>query len=181
MGRDKTALKVDDQPLVHRQLELLRRSGASDLWVSVAFGAEGLEGYLSLGARPVRDRFEKSGPLAGVHVVLESCECDLVLIVAVDMPRLTPDVLAQLVQKARPGCGVVPKSTSGYEPLAAVYPRNVAAEAKSRLERRSLSLQHFVGACVESGQLTVWDVSNSDRAFFENWNSPSDLPPGLLT
>lgn len=179
MGRDKASLIVDNQPLVRRQLEILRQAGASELIISVGAGAGSPQPFESEGVRLVADAFEDSGPLGGLHAALTVCRCDWLMVLAVDMGRMTANCLSQLAAQAKAGCGVVPKLGHNYEPLAAIYPRSVADEARLRLERRQLDMQGFVEACVVAGRLLTWEAPEAGRELFGNWNSPSDLPPGI--
>ena len=175
MGRPKSGLRVGDEPLLLRQLRLLLDAGAEERWVSL--GTAGEAGVrMDPEVRVVRDEQSGQGPLAGIERVLAHTETRWVLILAVDLPEMTADFLRRLVAGRLPGQGVVPRLGSRFEPLAAVYPQSALGEAVIRLDRGERSLQEFVGALVDSGQMRVLEVEREQAALFTNWNRPEDYP-----
>lgn len=117
------------------------------------------------------------GPLGGLAALLGAMEGDMLLVLAVDLGRITPEMLTRLAAATTWGCGVVPRSAAGLEPLAACYPATLATEAHERLVAgEDLSLHGFVHAGIASGHLRWLDLTPSEAALFANWNSPADLP-----
>jgi len=119
MGRDKAWLAVGGQSLLARQVRLLRDAGACEVFISGRAGAD----YGALGCRVLTDRFPGAGPLAGIEVALDAASAPLLLVLAVDMPHMSADVLQQLVGQCTETTGVVPRLAGAIEPLAAVYPK----------------------------------------------------------
>lgn len=116
------------------------------------------------------------GPLGGLAALLEAMRGDMLLVLAVDLGRISPAMLERLVVAAAPGRGVVPRTSRGAEPLAALYPAALVAEARARVEAGSdLALHTFVEAGVRGGQLRWLDLAPADEAAFANWNTPDDL------
>lgn len=176
MGRDKALLPDPVHgTLLQRQLALVQ--SVRPLEVLVSCRAEQTLPDLP-DVRRVHDAGTQ-GPLAGVAALLEAMRGDLLLVVAVDLGRLTPAMLTRLVGAAEPRVGVVPRTDRGPEPLAALYPVALAAEAGGRLaEGRDLSLRAFVEAGVARGRLRWFDLTPAEAALFANWNTPDDLPAG---
>lgn len=175
MGRPKSGLLVGGEPLLRRQLRLLLDAGVEDRWVSI--GAAGNIGMtLESEVRVVRDQRSSQGPLAGIEQGLAQTRAQWVLILAVDLPEMTAGFLRGLVAQRLPGQGVVPRLAGRFEPLVAVYPQAALREAILRLDRGERSLQGFVGALVDSGQIRVREVEPEQARLFTNWNRPEDYP-----
>lgn len=173
MGRDKARLSIAGEPLWRRQWRVLRESGAQPVVLVQAPGRRALT--RRRGVRVLRDRFENAGPLAGLHAALSKTRAEFVAVLAVDMPAIDSDWFTRLIAQCTPGCGAVVRSKNGYEPLAAIYPREVLAEAEARLTRGEYSLQHFVAALVRSRRLRVLRTRAVDLPHLANWNTPEDV------
>ncbi len=173
MGRDKARLRVEGEPLWRRQWRVLRKSGARPVVLVQTPGQRALTRQRDV--RVLRDRFENSGPLAGLHAALSETRAEFVAVLAVDMPAIEPGWFERLFAQCAPGCGAVVRSKNGYEPLAAIYPREALADAEARLERGKYSLQHFVAALVRSRRLRVLRARATDLPQLANWNAPADV------
>jgi len=175
MGRDK-ALLADATygTLLERQLALVASLRPAEILISCR-AEQNLP--LPTTARRIHDA-GTAGPLAGVAALLEAMRGDLLLVLAIDLAKMTPDWLAHLAAAAAPGRGVVSRSPRGLEPLAAIYPRALASEARARLERGTdLSMHGFVAAGIELGLLGCIEPGASGADVFTNWNTPDDLAP----
>lgn len=178
MGCDKAQLHVDGLPLWKRQMNVLRMAGERPVRLVQACGQRALGP-----AVVVRDQFADAGPLAGLHAALLAGEASWVAVVAVDMPALTPSWFRRLFALCGPGFGAVVRTENGYEPLAAIYPRDALPEIEARLHRRQLSLRDCVATLVNDGRLRAICSTTEDAAQLLNWNTPADRelvpPPGL--
>ena len=85
MGRDKALLEWRGRPLLEHMQTLLREAGASQVIVSGPYG--GLA---------VPDRAPGKGPLGGIASIAATLPDGVLILVPVDMPRLTPAMLATL-------------------------------------------------------------------------------------
>src|ERR1700756_2015558 len=86
MGTDKAFVLLDGRPLLARTLGLAL-SLTSDVCIV------GDPAKFASFAPVVEDMFPGCGPLAGIHAALRSSQTELNLILAVDMPFLTPALL----------------------------------------------------------------------------------------
>ncbi|MBX3746704.1 MAG: molybdenum cofactor guanylyltransferase [Verrucomicrobiae bacterium] len=172
MGRDKAWIELDGHPLLRRQLDLARAAGADDLWISGRPDTD----YSGLDAPVLLDRTPGLGPLAGLHRGLEAARHDLVLALAVDLARLTPDWLRLVAGHGAPGCGAVPVADGRPQPLAAFYPRAIAPRVARHLAGRRLALQALVADGVAQGELVLVSLGPEAAPAFANWNVPADLP-----
>lgn len=177
MGRPKSGLPVAGELLLARQLRILREAGVDECWVS--WGTEG-NPEIPTGAevRIIRDARAGEGPLAGIERVLACARHPWVLILAVDLPAMSPAFLRGLIAGCELGKGIVPRLEGRFEPLAAVYPASAWSEASVRLSRGDRALQGFVSAVVAGGSLRVHEVTPEEVPLFTNWNHPEDFRAG---
>lgn len=86
MGSDKALLEWQGQPLLQHMQGLLHTAGAGRVVVSGDYPGDDI----------VPDRIRDIGPLGGVASVAEALPDGVLLLVPVDMPLLTPALLATL-------------------------------------------------------------------------------------
>ena len=189
MGRDKAWLEIDGQPLLARQLQLVKEIGASEVFISGRVGVD----YSGFDCRVLEDQMVDAGPLGGIATALAEIRSSLLLVLAVDMPRVTGKFLLQLLSRCERQIGTIPKVGGAIEPLAAVYSKAAFGlieelftarkefgpkrQVFSALEK-SLSATNFAEKCVEGGLAKFFDVAESERELFENWNYPKDVKGG---
>lgn len=87
MGRDKALLDWQGRPLIDHMLGLLRAAGASRIVVSGDRPAHG----------GIPDAWPGRGPVGGLASVLGDCGDGRVVVVPVDLPRLSASRIASLV------------------------------------------------------------------------------------
>ena len=174
MGRDKALLELDGIPLVLRTARLLE---AVVTRVAVIGRAEC---YARLGVQTLPDDFPGCGPLGGIATALRSSHAAWSLVVACDLPYLTPGWLEYLVGRARASTAnvVVPESARGLEPLCAMYHERSKAAITAMLERglRKVSdaLAGLPAGTVEKITEAGWKAFDSQGWLFKNMNSPAD-------
>jgi molybdopterin-guanine dinucleotide biosynthesis protein A len=172
MGRDKAWLPLDGQPLLARQIAVVRELGPAELLISGRTDSD----YSSLGYPVLRDAFPEAGPLAGIAAGLEAATAPLMLVLAVDMAGMTSAALRHLRACCAEGAGVVPKVGHRLEPLAAFYPKAAASLALDLLQQQLRAVRTFAECCKQAGLVSEHEVEETDWRCFANWNSPGDLP-----
>jgi molybdopterin-guanine dinucleotide biosynthesis protein A len=171
MGRDKAMLCLNKKPLWVRQKQVLLESGAQPVTVVRKRGQPQLEGNPHL----LYDTVDGAGPLAGLHAALLACRTNLLAVLAVDMPQIDAAWFRWLSGFCRPGVGTVVRIPSGFEPLAAIYPREALATVTSHLRLEDRSLQHLAIALVQAHRLVAVPLAESERHHLLNWNAPHDV------
>jgi molybdopterin-guanine dinucleotide biosynthesis protein A len=173
-GRDKALAEMDGEPMLARMRELL--SGvASKVRVVAAPGK-----YASLGIESVADRWPGEGPLGGIITALRFTErddpyCQWNLMVSCDMPFLTREWLAFLLQRAATSEAqvVLPRSHHGLEPLCACYKTNAARslqmEFDAGVRKVTQALQQLKTEVLDEAD---WKRFDSDGRLFWNMNTP---------
>ena len=175
MGRDKARLEIGGRPLMARQIQLARETGAGEIFISGRAGAD----YAEFKCPVLYDRFGDAGPLAGIERVLAETSSAKVLVLAVDMPNLTPVILKQLIGRARERMGVIPRIEGRMEPLAAVYSKSARNLAVSLLDDGIYAVKTFAERCVQNGLAEFFDFDAGATHQFANWNLPSDASSAL--
>ena len=175
MGRDKaTLLLPDGRSLLDRALQTLQDVGARELLVSVRPG----QTYGKPNTREVVDAADNCGPLAGLIAALGNASTECILVLAVDLPAMSPDYLRKLLAASATHGGAVPHHGGFYEPLAAVYPRIAVAAAREVFSSGQYSLQAWVQVLAKKGQIQPVPVEPFETGFFANWNQPDDTLAG---
>lgn len=174
MGRDKAFLEVDRQSLWRLQLAKLRAVCGE---VVICGSASQRPFFAAEGVRFEADAVADLGPLSGIARALGSTQATHVLVLAVDMPKMSERYLLRLLEAACPSYGVVPERAGAFEGLCAVYPAGIYPLVLELLSGADRSLQGLVRSGVERNLLRSLPVADSELGLFENWNAPSDLAP----
>src|SRR5262249_37851053 len=168
MGRDKALLDFDGEPLWKRQLHTLRTLRPEEIFISGRPRKE-WEDY-----EVIADEVIDGGPLAGVAASLHRCTTSHLVVLAIDLPKMTAKYLSSLIDLADDGVGVMPVSTQGFEPLAALYPQRCRQIAQDCLEDSDYSMQNFVRKACARGWLREQPILPNELRVFTNLNGLAD-------
>jgi molybdopterin-guanine dinucleotide biosynthesis protein A len=123
MGRNKALLVLRDRTLIEIVASAVREAAGT---VSIIGSPEI---YVPFGFPVIPDRLPGLGPLGGIETALSTTTAGWNLIVACDMPRVTPFLLRRILAEAdaHPDAGcVLPVSAGGLvEPLCAAYHKRI--------------------------------------------------------
>ncbi len=171
MGRDKAWVEIDGEPLIARSLRTVRGAGIAEIYVSGRAGTD----YSSLHCSVLLDHETGLGPLSGIDRGLDTVQAPLVFILAVDLPRMTTELIRRLVGRCDPLTGVIPKVKGHLEPLAAIYPKRCRYLARECLLKFRLAARDFAQSCLREHAVRTMSVPEKYNPCFENWNTPSDV------
>lgn len=166
-GVNKGALPLGSSVIVDRQLAAIRHVAGHVFVVG-----RPAEAWSARGLTVVPDDLPECGPLGGIYTAIRHSPCDRTLVVACDLPFLSPALLERLASETADA--VVPRSARGLEPLCAIYARACLAEIRARLDRGELAASVLPSGVrvIEIGQeLTAGDP---DGRLFLNVNTPHD-------
>ena len=172
MGTDKAFITLDGRTLLARALDSAR-SVATDVQI-----VGDPEKFAAFGP-VVEDIFRGCGPLGGIHAALRASRMNLNLILAVDLPFVSPQLLQYLVTRARnaPDALVtVPHSRSGWQPLCAVYRPQFADFAENALRKG----RYKIDVLFDESRAEVIEEGDFESAgfptnMFRNLNTPEEL------
>jgi molybdenum cofactor guanylyltransferase len=171
-GADKSALVVGGTRIIDRQLAAL-----ASVTGDVRLVSNDARRYPGLGIPVIEDAIPGAGPLGGLYSALLDARHDRVLILACDLPFVTPELLQRLVDESAGRDdidAVVPRSSRGLEPLCALYRRRCADAARRRIERGALRVVELLTDLrireIGPDALGAYDTGS----LFENVNTPHD-------
>lgn len=138
--------------------------------------------YAELDVRVVEDLWPGQGPLGGIITALRTTAetgggCEWNLIVGCDMPFLTREWLAYLIQRAQASKAevVVPKSAHGPEPLCACWRTSTAQKLQRAFEggtrKITEGMKHLSMEVLDEAD---WKRFDSANRLFWNMNTPAD-------
>ena len=172
---DKAFLDFRGQSLIERALSVMGMvcDRVTIVGEAAKFSKYGSSKYVPV----VADIFPGCGPLAGIHAALTHSTAELNLMLAVDMPFISKELLEFLFVTAEAGDAMitVPRTNRGLQPLCAVYRRDFSTAAEQALRAGKYKVDAaFSGATtrvVEEDELVA--VGFSEHNFF-NVNTPQD-------
>jgi molybdopterin-guanine dinucleotide biosynthesis protein A len=170
MGEDKAFLRLGDETLISRALNL-----AKLLTPNVRIVGESAK-FAKLGP-VVEDVYPERGPLGGIHAALLSTKTALNLMLAVDTPFIERGFLEFLILEARGSDAIVtvPRSDGHIHPLCAVYRKEFAAMAEQSLilgqNRIDLLFSRVKTRVVEEPELQQFGFRTE---MFRNINTPEE-------
>lgn len=171
MGADKAFVKLQGRTLLARALELAR-SVAGEVRIV------GDRAKFAAFAPMVEDVFPGCGPLAGIHAALRASQTDLNLVLAVDLPLMSPELFQYMVSRARGTSATVTaaRANGGWQPLCAVYRKDFADAAEQALRAGN----YKIDTLFEPGRTQlVSEQELADAGFsadiFRNVNTPEEL------
>jgi molybdopterin-guanine dinucleotide biosynthesis protein A len=169
MGSDKAFAEIGGVATVVRIAQLL-----GDLFEEVLL--VGGEPPPEARGRRVADREGPACPLRGLTSALDAAAGERVLVVATDLPLVTPDLMLALVAWPEADA-VVPRTGDGCHPLCALYRRDaILPVARSRLAAGELGLRGLLAA-LDTSYLDGRELERVDPEgiALTDVNTPDDL------
>jgi molybdenum cofactor guanylyltransferase len=117
MGTDKALLTFHGKPLLVHMFRLIE-----PLCDKVLISGQNSD-YTSFGFEIVPDLYTGCGPIAGIFSVLKYSVFDWNLLVSVDVPFVNEELFLFLISNMGEYDCIIPKHTSGVEPLIGLYHR----------------------------------------------------------
>src|SRR5208282_4011103 len=170
MGTDKAFLKVDGRTLLDRALTLM--AAVCDSVTIVGDPAK-----FAADRSVVSDIFPGCVPLAGIHAALAHSTAELNLMLAVDMPFVSKELLTFLFATAESDDAIVtvPRMGKGLQPLCAVYRRDFLTIAEQALGAQRYKIDAAFSRVsvrvIEKEELVA--AGFGEQSFF-NINTPQD-------
>jgi molybdenum cofactor guanylyltransferase len=168
--KDKVFLEFGGQTLLDRALAV---TGTVCDRVAIVGDPAKFAKYESV----VADIFPGCGPLAGIHAALLHSSAELNLMLAVDMPFVSRELLAFLLAAAEEDDAIitVPRTGKGLQPLCAVYRCDFSTVAEQALRAGKYKIDAAFSSVsvrvIEEGELGA--AGFSEQSFF-NVNTPQD-------
>jgi len=172
MGRDKALVTIGGRTLLERVLESARA-------VTDDVRIVGDPAKYAAFAPTIPDIFPGCGPLAGIHAALRTSDREVNLILAVDVPFVTAELLRYLIDRAEElpmSLATVVRTTNGWQPLCAVYRREFAELAEKSMRGGRYKIDALFDA---SGTRVIVEeelhAAGFSEGLFRNLNTPEEL------
>lgn len=174
MGQNKALMPFLGQPMIQRVVE--RLGGLGD---EMLVTTNQPEAFQFLGLPLVADVLPGTGALGGLYTALLAAHAPRVLVVACDMPFVSPQ-LARLeldLLTAEDWDVVIPTTLEGLEPLHAVYRRETCIPAIERAlqEQKRRMISWFGDVRVRELSLEEVRAVEPELRAFMNVNTPEEL------
>jgi molybdenum cofactor guanylyltransferase len=171
MGTDKAFVSLDGRTLLARALDIAR-------CVTQDVRIVGDPQKFATFGPTVEDVFPNCGPLGGIHAALRSSPTNLNLILAVDVPFVSPALLQHLIERASnsPAKVTVAQTGGGYQPLCAVYRRSFADAAEKALQEGRYKIDTlFAATSTQMIAESELEAAGFSPKIFRNLNTPQEL------
>ncbi len=170
--RDKAFLKIDNVPIIKRQLGLIRK-----YFKKIIIVTNSPDKYKSLrGIRVIPDIAADQGPLGGILSGLLASRDLYNFAVACDMPFIDPDLIRYMFKNSTGYDVVVPRVNNRYEPLFCIYSKNCIRHIKPLVRKKIFKISRFFPK-VKVRQIGRKEMARFGRPgkIFVNLNTPEDL------
>jgi molybdopterin-guanine dinucleotide biosynthesis protein A len=173
MGFDKTAVTFDGRTLLTIVVERIRPICVE---VIVAGGTKSRKSDRVGDVRFVDDQITGRGPLAGLQAGLSAASQDFSLVVASDLPFLSPQLLAYMATVTKGYQALVPRAGGRLHPLHAIYARSALEVIGELLHQGESSLLELLDRINmrELAEEEIWEHDPAGLSLF-NLNRPQDL------
>ena len=169
MGRDKALIEWDGQPLIARVLAAAYPLQAPLFIV----GNPDQYAHLDLPVHP--DLHPGLGPIGGLHTALATAASP-VLLLACDLPFLTPEFLRMLVGRRGIHQAIVPCTADGAQPLCALYEPSCQTVIESAIAASKRSMRGLLQQlAVDELGTEVWRPYDESGLLFANLNTPEEV------
>ncbi len=168
MGTDKALLKINDNDLLSRAIEVCQPV-CSRIIIS-----SNNPKHRKSGIHVVPDEIQNCGPMGGVYACLKQSSTDWGFVLSVDAVFVEPKFIEFLITEIDAFDAVVPVHSKGIEPLIAFYHRNCLPEMEGMLKKGDFKMRNlFSKINVKYIDVQNW-VEKFPRLLF-NLNKPGDL------
>ncbi len=163
MGSGKAELNILGKLLLEHQLETAVMLGADDILIS------GNPEYTGC-ADSVVDELPHRGPLGGIYSCMKRAKHEKCVVLGVDMPAVTAEMLGKLVREHHQGGGITLAAHGGMpEPLAGVYDTALCEKIRELIAEEGVSMRRLIQEC----SVKCVDLYENEPLWY-NCNTPKE-------
>lgn len=178
MKRDKAFLQIGEKTFVENAARILAPV-CRQIKIVLNKSQTHFTRKLPENTQYIFDIYENRGALGGIHAAFKDCETEFALILAVDLPFVTSEVIKKMCEIAidkKDFAAVVPiQNDSRRQPLAAVYRVKDCLPTIEKLlsEEKSLSVRSFLDEI--STKVIDQKYLSGQKELFFNVNNRADF------
>lgn len=168
MGYDKGLAIVNGKKMIEKVYEAL--SQVVDKVIIIANS----DSYDYLNLPVYEDIYKEIGPVAGIYTGLSHSTTEKNIIVACDMPFVSPQLLSNILDHIGNNQIVVPTVNDHLEPLCGFYKKEILEELKEIIEMEVYPV-HRVIEFFDHLALKINEEEMNASTVFTNINKPEDI------
>ncbi len=172
MGTNKALLKLNEKTTVERLVDTLKV-----YFDDIILVTNDTDAFQFLGVKMVPDHYQGMGPLAGFHAGLKASNYDVNFIVACDMPFVSGELAATLVEKIEHYDALIPVINGKKQTLCGVFQKKIVTKIEECIENGRLPIKHLLDHLnvlyLSEKDLQVYSNIDIERVFF-NMNHPHE-------
>jgi molybdenum cofactor guanylyltransferase len=174
-GKNKALIEINNKPLVKLVIEDLSKVVDQVIVVTSAGQYDSIAGT-GIKDKIILDIIPGKAAMGGVYTGLISSNSFYSIVVACDMPLLSPELLKYMISVAPGNDAVVPRIGEYIEPLHAVYSKDCIPHIKDLLDGDELSF-HTLMATINTRYVSVDEIEKYDPGHLSmfNINTVADL------
>ncbi|MBN2688323.1 MAG: molybdenum cofactor guanylyltransferase [Deltaproteobacteria bacterium] len=170
-GKNKAFVSVDGAFIIDRVVNLFQ-----DVFDEIIVSTNTPLDYIDYDVHIVTDIVKNKAAIGGIYTGLLYASSDHCFVAACDMPFLDRRFIEHMIARIGTYDIVVPESSSGLQPLHAIYSKKCLPYMKKLIDGDRLKIRplfkHFKTLTIPSEVIKTFDP---DERMFLNINSPEDL------
>ena len=168
MGTDKALLKIGDETLLERAVNLCKPV-CSQILISSDSPAHDFYGL-----KRVADEFPGCGPMSGIYSCLKQAETEWCFVISVDSAFITVDFVKFLISQTGNNLAVIPSHSGSIEPLVAMYNKKCLLHIENQIHSADYKMRNlFKTVKTKFAEVHEWTEKYPD--IFKNLNRPEDF------
>jgi molybdopterin-guanine dinucleotide biosynthesis protein A len=175
MGTNKTLLKINNQTLIQRQVELLEK-----IFVKVVLSVNETELYKFTNKEIVKDILPGRGPLSGIYSCLKASNSEMNFFLSCDIPFVSQELIGHIINFKSDSEIILPKSDGKVQQLCGLYSKKVIGKIEGLLEESNQKNSGLKGSIfellerVDHEEIEVMNEEFYHSNLFLNINTPED-------
>jgi molybdopterin-guanine dinucleotide biosynthesis protein A len=166
MGQDKAFLKFRGAFLYEFNLRILEKF-SNDIIISSSNHR-----FDSLGYLRISDEVPTAGPMGGIYTCLKHIRYDKAIVLACDMPFVSPEIISSLIEVSTSAEVVVPLNfLNKPEPLTAIYSTGIIPVLSDMIQKGNYKMQELLK---KVNSKLMYPVGINENTF-RNINTESDF------
>ena len=167
MGTSKAFLPINGKPAVENTVNLL-----NPYFDEILISANDQKAFNYLDKPVIEDVIKEQGPLAGIYSALQHSKNEKNFVIACDIPEINMDFVEIMLDFSKDFDIVIPLNNDKFEPLFAVYSKQVIPVIEQLLQTESRKMINLLPMCrtkVIQTKLDSWYKNLNAKCDYEKY------------